>query len=68
MTVIRQAPVFGGVIAWALTACSTGLQDRIDQVKNDQKLANQPGYYGSKTLISAATSIATAIAMSKQQQ
>lgn len=31
VSLTRQAPVFGGVIAWALTACSTGMQRRLEQ-------------------------------------
>ena len=31
LTLAREAPVFGGVIAWALSACATGMNKRIKE-------------------------------------
>ena len=56
VTYIRNAPVFSGVICWALTAVSFGLKKRlsllldnndIDKIKNKNK--NKVGIYGAKT-------------------
>jgi len=59
VTVVRQAPVYGGVIAWALTACSTGMQARLLDEKEtaaakrkkdgDDGNRIRPGIYGART-------------------
>ena len=58
VTYIRNAPVYGGVISWALTAVSFGLKKRLslllDNNKNDSKNdkiknKNKVGMYGAKT-------------------
>jgi len=36
LTLIRRAPVFGGVIAWALAACSTGMHERLQGLGKDE--------------------------------
>lgn len=36
VTVTRQAPVYGGVIAWALTACAGGMESRIESTNTDE--------------------------------
>lgn len=68
VTIIRQAPIYGCVLAWALTAVATEMQKRVeDTVKEDPSL---PGIYGAKTqrwlslsgaTVSAATSLAVAV-------
>ncbi|OEU07262.1 hypothetical protein FRACYDRAFT_251366 [Fragilariopsis cylindrus CCMP1102] len=57
VTYIRNAPVYGGVICWALTAVSVGLKKRLSSLlllnkndKNDKiKNKNKVGMYGAKT-------------------
>ena len=56
VTTIRNAPVYGGVICWALTAVSFGLKKRLslllDNNNNDIakiKNKNKVGMYGAKT-------------------
>lgn len=38
VTLLRSAPVYGGVIAWALTACATGLKNRISTENRDDSV------------------------------
>ena len=57
VTYIRNAPVYGGVICWALTAVSVGFKKRYSLLlqlnkndKNDKiKNKNKVGMYGAKT-------------------
>ena len=57
VTYIRNAPVYGGVISWALTAVSFGLKKRLSLLLNDSnnndiaKIKNKikVGIYGAKT-------------------
>lgn len=68
VTVARQAPVYGSVLAWALTAVATGMQKRVEDTAKEDP--NRPGVYGAKTqqwlciagaIASAATSIVVAV-------
>jgi hypothetical protein len=68
VTVVRQAPVYGGVLAWALTAVATGMQKRVEGTAKAD--SNRPGVYGAKTqqwlciagaIVSAVTSIVVAV-------
>jgi hypothetical protein len=55
VTYIRNAPVYGGVICWALTAVSFGLKKRLLLLNNDNDDSssssnkNKVGIYGAKT-------------------
>ncbi|OEU08606.1 hypothetical protein FRACYDRAFT_196133 [Fragilariopsis cylindrus CCMP1102] len=52
VTYIRNAPVYGGVISWALTAVSFGLKKRLSLLldnKYDKNDKNKVGMYGAKT-------------------
>ena len=69
VTVLRRAPVVGAVIAWALTACYTGMQHRLEKAKN-VKDQSQVGLYGARAqkwlcglgaIVSAGASIAVAL-------
>jgi hypothetical protein len=70
VTTTRSAPVYGGVIAWALAAVASGMKTRIHEtVKEDQ---DRVGVYGAKTqrilcvagaVISAGVSILTAVSL-----
>ena len=46
VTLARQAPVYGGVIAWALTAVASGLKQRLN--KNNNKKTEMVGVYGAE--------------------
>lgn len=45
VTLTRTAPVFGGVIAWALTACASGMSTRMALTKEED--SNRVGIYGA---------------------
>jgi hypothetical protein len=47
ITVTRQAPVYGGVIAWALAACAAGMHDRL-QTSGTIVDSNRAGIYGAR--------------------
>lgn len=61
VTVTRQAPIFGGVIAWALAACAGGMHDRTKQMdakiekhankwfgaNTEEEIRNRKGFYGA---------------------
>lgn len=73
VTLLRQAPVFGAVISWALTACYTGLESRCEKAK-DVKDRTQVGLYGARVqkwlcaagaIVSAGVSIAVALGLSQ---
>ena len=65
VTILRRAPVVGGVVAWALAACTTGMQQRLEKavgVKDPQ----QAGIYGARVQkwlcgIGAAISLGTSL-------
>ena len=46
ITLTRTAPVYGGVIAWALLACSGGMEERLVATVNEKPMA--PGVYGAR--------------------
>ena len=51
VTLTRQAPVYGGVICWALSAVASGLKKRIENVSSKEKEGNDAmvvGVYGVK--------------------
>ena len=67
MTITRSAPVLGGVIAWALMACASGMTARIAATtKDDPKRMGVHGAALQKTLcqigavLNGAASVATA--------
>ena len=75
VTILRQAPVVGAVIAWALTACYTGLESRLERAK-DIKDREQVGLYGAHlqrwlcgagAVLSAGVSIVVALGLSKNE-
>eukprot|EP00977_Amphora_coffeiformis_P025360 scaffold19336_cov199-Amphora_coffeaeformis.AAC.5 len=75
VTLLRQAPVVGAVIAWALTACYTGLESRLEKAK-DVKDKTQVGIYGARlqkwlcgtgAILSAGVSIVVALGLSKNE-
>lgn len=61
VTVTRQAPIFGGVVAWALTACAGGMHERTKQIdakietrskkwfgaKTEEEIRSRKGFYGA---------------------
>lgn len=47
VTVLRNAPVYGGVLCWALTAVASGLGRRIKDTEKEDP--NRVGVYGVKT-------------------
>ncbi|GKY96544.1 hypothetical protein MPSEU_000614000 [Mayamaea pseudoterrestris] len=47
ITLSRTAPVYGGVIAWALLACSAGMNQRVSETTKEAIL--KPGVYGART-------------------
>jgi hypothetical protein len=75
VTVVRRAPVVGIVVAWALTACSTGMQERLTKAnvlvgKDDRKhgFPQMAGLYGARVqkwlcIVGAGLSAGTAIAI-----
>ena len=77
VTVVREAPVFGGTIAWALAACATGMNKRIrspddesaekDVGKNPSLLAERAQLWlcASGALVSMAASIFVTLRPSK---
>lgn len=46
VTLSRGAPVYGGVIAWALLACADGMSDRLSETKDQD--AKAAGVYGAR--------------------
>jgi hypothetical protein len=63
VTLKRSAPVYGGVIAWALSAVAAGLSQRIKETEKED--ATRVGVYGARSqrtlcLIGATTSAAAA--------
>jgi hypothetical protein len=46
VTLSRTAPVFGGVITWALLACSAGMDKRIQETVSESQM--RAGVYGAK--------------------
>jgi hypothetical protein len=74
VTTMRSAPVYGGVIAWALAAVASGMKKRIHEtVKEDP---DRVGVYGAKTqriicvagaVINASVSILTAVVSLKSK-
>lgn len=69
VTLTRKAPVFGGAIAWALTACAFFLKDQI-QKKDDKKLPvgmrAQMWLCGLGAIVAAAASV-VALAAPRQK-
>jgi hypothetical protein len=65
ITLRRGAPMYGGVLAWALVACGTGVMQRLQDIKFfDSKMA--AGLYGARTMkwlsfVGAAASAAASI-------
>lgn len=50
VTIARSAPVFGGVIAWALTAVAAGMRKRLDDANGVKKKDKEiVGIYGAST-------------------
>jgi hypothetical protein len=47
VTIERQAPVYGGVIAWALSAVASGLTQRLRETQKED--SNRVGVYGVQT-------------------
>lgn len=47
ITVFRQAPVYGGVVCWALSAVASGLKRRIHETEKEDP--NRVGVFGAKT-------------------
>ena len=75
LTVARSAPVFGGVISWALTALGTGMTKRIEDTKTVTD-RDTLGVYGIEVqqrlcflgaLATAATSAAVALAVAPKK-
>jgi hypothetical protein len=46
VTLSRTAPVYGGVIAWALLACSAGMDQRLKETAKEK--STKPGVYGAR--------------------
>lgn len=74
VTFLRQAPVVGATIAWALTACYTGMEKRLGQASNVKDRA-QVGIFGARVqkwlcgigaVLSACTSVAVALSYRKR--
>jgi hypothetical protein len=74
LSLSRRAPVVGAVISWALTACATGLGDRLEAAARTPNKASQrsptAGLYGARVqkwlcvtgaVLSAAASVVTAL-------
>jgi len=75
VSLTRQAPVFGGVIAWALTACATGMYQRLEETK-DERDQKRAGIYGARVqqwlcgigaVVSGAASVMAAISLQKAE-
>lgn len=55
MTLTKSAPVYGGVISWALLAVADSMKQRLEAAEQEQaakkkdKKGNPPGLYGAKT-------------------
>jgi hypothetical protein len=47
LTRTRSAPTVGAVLAWALAACATGMTERLQSTKREEK--NRAGVYGART-------------------
>jgi len=45
VTVSRRAPVFGGVLAWALAGCASGMQQRLRQREDAVRAVQQQPWY-----------------------
>ena len=73
VTLVRKAPLVGAVIAWALTACYTGLESRLEKIKHIKDQA-QVGVYGARlqkwlfgagAILSAGVSLFVALGLPK---
>ena len=73
ITTTRSAPVYGGVIAWALSAVASGMKTRIHETSKEDP--DRVGVYGATTqrnlalvgaAISASASLYTAVSLIKK--
>jgi hypothetical protein len=81
LSLLRRAPVVGAVIAWALTACATGLGDRLEAAaatttKNAKDQSPTAGLYGARfqkwlcasgAVLSAVASVVAALPMRNKE-
>jgi hypothetical protein len=68
ITLTRSAPVYGGVIAWALLACSAGMDQRVKETTKESPM--KAGVYGARAqkwlcAAGAAISVGASIVASK---